>query len=75
MRQTILQFPTTLFYLPFVKKIYISGNFIAIERYDIVEWEDVQNEVATQIEDYLNNGGIIVESSSENKKIPVNYLC
>ena len=27
-----------LFYLPFVKKIYISGNFIAIERYDIVEW-------------------------------------
>jgi Fe-S cluster biogenesis protein NfuA len=60
-----------LFYLPFVKKIYISGNFIAIERYNIVAWEDVQNEVATQIEDYLNNGGIVVESSSESKKIPV----
>jgi Fe-S cluster biogenesis protein NfuA len=60
-----------LFYLPFVKKIYISGNFIAIERYDIVEWSEVQNEVSTQIEDYLNNGGIVVESSTENKKIPV----
>lgn len=60
-----------LFYLPFVKKIYISGNFIAIERYDIVEWKDVQDEVSTQIEDYLNNGGIVVESSSEKKKIPV----
>lgn len=60
-----------LFYLPFVKKIYISGNFIAIERYDIVEWKDVQNEVSTQIEDYLNGGGIVVESSSEKKKIPV----
>ena len=59
-----------LFYLPFVKKIYISGNFIAIERYDIVEWTDVQNEVSTQIEDYLNAGGIVVESSSEKKKIP-----
>ena len=60
-----------LFYLPFVKKIYISGNFIAIERYDIVEWEDVQNEVSTQIEDFLNAGGVVVESSSDKKKIPV----
>jgi Fe-S cluster biogenesis protein NfuA len=60
-----------LFYLPFVKKIYISGNFIAIERYDIVEWEDVQNEVSTQIEDFLNAGGVVVESSSNKKKIPV----
>ena len=33
-----------LFYLPFVKTIFISGNFIAIERYNIVEWEDVQEE-------------------------------
>lgn len=60
-----------LFYLPFVKKIYISGNFIAIERYDIVEWEDVQNEISTQIEDFLNAGGVVVESSSDKKKIPV----
>ena len=38
-----------LFYLPFVKKVYISGNFVAIERYDIVEWEAVKVEVASQI--------------------------
>jgi hypothetical protein len=25
-----------LFHLPFVKSVYISGNFIAIERYNIV---------------------------------------
>ena len=60
-----------LFHLPFVKKVYISGNFVAIERYDIVEWIDVQNEVSTQIEDYLNTGGLVVESSSGTKKIPV----
>ncbi|HBY69495.1 MAG TPA: hypothetical protein DEG69_18170, partial [Flavobacteriaceae bacterium] len=35
-----------LFYLPFVKTVYISQNFIAIEKYDIVTWEDVQDEVA-----------------------------
>ena len=46
-----------LFYLPFVKKIYISGNCIAIEHYDIVNWADVQEEVREQIENYLNDGG------------------
>ncbi len=60
-----------LFYLPFVKKIYISGNFIAIERFNIVEWKDVQDEVNNQIQDYLNNGGIVINKTSETKKIPV----
>ncbi len=60
-----------LFHLPFVKKIYITGNFIAIERFEIVEWKDVQEEVATQIEDYLNNGGIVIEKETEGKKVPV----
>lgn len=49
-----------LFYLPFVKTIYISGNFVAIERYSIVEWSDVQQEVAEQIEEFIDNGGMIV---------------
>jgi len=60
-----------LFYLPFVKKIYISGNFIAIERFDIVEWKGVQNDVAIQIEDYINDGAVVVEASDVKKKIPV----
>ena len=60
-----------LFHLPFVKKVYITWNFIAIERYNIVEWKDVQNEVAEQIESYLNTGGIVVEESETTKKVPV----
>jgi Fe-S cluster biogenesis protein NfuA len=60
-----------LFYLPFVKKVYISGNFIAVERYNIVEWKDVQSEVAQQIESYLNDGGIVVEEAEFAKKVPV----
>ena len=60
-----------LFYLPFVKKVYISGNFIAVERYSIVEWSDVQDEVAEQIEAYLNDGGLVVEESVTSKKVPV----
>ncbi len=59
-----------LFYLPFVKKVYISGNFIALERYDIVEWENVQDEVAQQIEEYLNNDGIVIDDAT-TKKVPI----
>ncbi|HEX9826257.1 MAG TPA: NifU family protein [Flavobacteriaceae bacterium] len=60
-----------LFYLPFVKKVYISSNFIAIERYDILEWADVQDEVAEQIESYLNDGGMVMAYASPKKKVPV----
>ncbi len=61
-----------LFYLPFVKKVYISGNFIAVERYDIVAWNDVQDEVAQQIEAYLNEGGaVITEDATPKKQTPV----
>ena len=59
-----------LFYLPFVKTVFISSNFIAIEKFSIVEWEDVQNEVANQIEEFIKNGGVILEEAN-SKKLPV----
>lgn len=59
-----------MFYLPFVKTVYISGNFIAIEKYSIVEWEDVQDEVASQIEQFVNTGGQIVIEEEAQKKQP-----
>lgn len=55
-----------LFYLPFVKTVYISGNFIAIEKFSIVEWVDVKEAVAEQIETFVSDGGIIV-TPDENK--------
>ena len=61
-----------LFYSPFVKSVYISGNFIAIERYNIVEWKDVQEDVAEQIENFVNNGGIIIKADeNKTKKQPI----
>lgn len=62
-----------LFYLPFVKTVYISGNFVAVERFSIVEWTDVQEEVKQQIEDFITNGGkVLIESEKVSaKKIPV----
>ena len=56
-----------LFYLPFVKTVYISGNFIAVERFSIVEWKDVQEEVANQIEDRF--GPTVLSIISRSMKI------
>ncbi|RTZ00320.1 NifU family protein [Flavobacterium sp. RSP49] len=61
-----------LFYLPFVKTIYISGNFIAIEKYNIVEWHDVKDAVAEQIDKFVNDGGTIIAiEENKHKKQPV----
>jgi Fe-S cluster biogenesis protein NfuA len=62
-----------LFHLPFVKTVYLAQNFIAIEKYSIVEWADVQEEVAEQIKDYLNEGGSILKAETEvaSKLVPV----
>ena len=57
-----------LFYLPFVKKVFITANFIAIQKYDIVEWTDVQGEVRDQIEAYLNDGNSVVTEVEKTKK-------
>ncbi|MCR9265111.1 MAG: NifU family protein [Flavobacteriaceae bacterium] len=60
-----------LFYLPFIKTVYISGNFIALERFDIVEWDDVKDEVAQQLVEYLNAGEPVVHEDIAQKKEPV----
>lgn len=54
-----------LFHLPFVKTVFITQNFIAIEKYNIVEWVDVQEAVAEQLKDYLDNGGVIINADSD----------
>lgn len=60
-----------LFYLPFVKTVFISGNFVAIERFSIVEWEDVQEAVAQEISDFIAEGGKIIEIDETIKKTPI----
>lgn len=60
-----------LFQLPFVKTVYISQNFIAIEKIDVIEWEDVQQEVADSILVYLNSDKpVIIEEEKEEQKAP-----
>lgn len=60
-----------LFYLPFVKTVYISGNFIGLERFDIVAWNDVKDEVAQQLVEYLNAGEPVIIEEKQTKKVAV----
>lgn len=60
-----------LFYLPFIKTVYISSNFVALERFDIVEWNDVKDEVAQQLVEYLNAGEAVVNEEDVKKKQPI----
>lgn len=57
-----------LFFLPFVKAVYLSSTFIGIQKFDMVEWEDVQEEVKEQLEDYLNSDSVIVQEEAPAKQ-------
>jgi len=55
-----------LFHLPFVKKVYITANFIALEKFDILEWVEVQSELKEIFEAYmLQNDSLFTESKGQ----------
>lgn len=54
---------TKLFHFPFVKEIFISSNYVAITKYDIVEWEDVTLEVREMVRDFIANGNPILNAA------------
>ena len=56
-----------IFYLPFVKKVILNKRSVYIEKLNILKWSDVQNELCKQIQDFLNDGGLV--NQSETNKI------
>ena len=65
------QLAQELFYLPFVKKVYITPSFISVERFNIVEWEDVEEEVKNLIENYLNSEKKVISEIKKEKNNPI----
>ena len=55
-----------IFYLPFIKKVTLNKHSIYIEKLNILEWSDVQEELCSQLQDFLNNGGVV--SKNQIKK-------
>ena len=56
-----------IFYFPFIKKVILNKHSIYIEKLNILEWSEVQEEICSQIEEFLNNGGVV--SKNEIKKV------
>lgn len=55
-----------LFHLPFVKKVYVTANFIAIEKFDILEWKEVQDELKEILGAYISqNESIFLQEEKE----------
>lgn len=54
-----------LFHLPFVKKVFVTANFIAIEKFDILEWSEVQEELKDILGAFVaQNDSIFIEEST-----------
>jgi Fe-S cluster biogenesis protein NfuA len=56
-----------IFYLPFIKKVVLNKHSVYIEKLNILKWEDVQEELCSQLEEFLNKGGLV--SKAEIKKV------
>ena len=56
-----------LLQFPFVVKIFITANFVAIQKTEVVEWENIAQDLKELINEHLENKTIIQE---EKKKEP-----
>jgi hypothetical protein len=59
-----------LLQLPFVKTVYFSANFIALEALPIVKWEEVAQEVCQEVEAYLAADRPIIGEASAPEEAP-----
>lgn len=56
-----------LFQFPFVKRVFISSNFITITKADMVEWEEISDELRVFIANYLNAGNLVISKLPQQK--------
>ena len=50
-----------LFQFPFVVKVFITANFVAIQKNDMVEWEDIAQSLKEVVNSHLEKNSIVVK--------------
>ena len=58
-----------LFGFPFVKEVFISENYISVNKFDVVEWNDVYSEVRNFISSYLQDDKKIIKELPKTKTV------
>ena len=59
---------TAIFNFPFVKGLFISGNFIAITKNADVKWDDIAMQLRIFITDFLNKEGVVIKEMKTTKE-------
>ncbi len=57
-----------LFNFPFVKNVFISTNFLAVEKYNVVEWDAVTQELRQFILAHIQDGKPVLTAVPPQKK-------
>ncbi|MDK7375468.1 MULTISPECIES: NifU family protein [Weeksella] len=52
---------------PFIDKVFITANFVALEKIDTIKWEDVSDDLIEIIQEHYDDDTIIYDSK---KKVP-----
>lgn len=68
---TISPLASQLFKMPFVKTVFVSQNFIALEKLPITDWEAVQEVLAEVIQKYLDSGQKVI--SLAKQELPTTF--
>ncbi|MGB0428775.1 MAG: NifU family protein, partial [Flavobacteriales bacterium] len=63
-----------LFTLPFVKEVFLARNFVSITKYNILEWDAVNQEVRILIQEYLSEGGLVLNADYNPDSEPAEQI-
>lgn len=62
-----------LFQFPFVSRVFISGNYVTVNKIEGIEWQDVVMELRIMLTEFLNEGNVVlnddfkIESKESNR--------
>ena len=57
-----------LFQFPFVKSVFISSNYVTINKTDLINWEEATNELRVIIGNFLNEGNLAITPILKDNK-------
>ncbi|MBL4656860.1 MAG: NifU family protein [Flavobacteriales bacterium] len=61
-------FAQRLFQFPFVSSVFLSGNYVTINKTDAIDWQDIVMELRIMITEYLNEGNPVLTGTKATVK-------
>jgi Fe-S cluster biogenesis protein NfuA len=54
-----------LFGFDYIKRVFITKNFVTITKDEAVDWEDILKELKAYIKEYIEDGGLVFEGQDD----------